>query len=728
MSEVLGQAESLAAMAPIVRRTVREIGGATAIGAVTAGRRGHGWRAAVGKNRALLAMALSIAAILALSLAYLDRQRADLLSQFASEQQQRLTDVSRVLGDRLAAIEKDARLAATIARGARIGRDDDQASQDREIASVFRGLVAIVEPYRTLGLFTKDRGPAVVAIDPTEKSAATVAQLVEASAALARRMLGGDAPTPTGVVSIGARSLLLYGRRAGDSEVVVMSIDGPMLLSDVLRPLPGKARFLVEDTTGGVWTDCEDRVTCRRRNVGDGIWQAVFEQPRDATPRRLPAAALPDGRADAIAFVRDVPLANGGPYRVALVTSTGELDRRQGRATWQLLLTSLGAVAAALTFGRFIVRQRTRATELQTRLQSAQELAELRERSDLIMENVPVGIIGVTATGAGVFANRFVTGRAPGTPRTDGPGLSAPLARWLTGLSGDVRRSVETRAPVVLSPTDAHARFPVAEAVDVRIIPLDRGIGDVEALVLVEDLSALKALEQRLLRAEKLVTASVLSAGLAHDLGTPLMVIRGRAEHLLDTATPEAAKDLTAVIEQIDSIAATMKQVLDFTRSRPVETTATDAVTVADKAIALLEWRLSAKRVQVALDVAPGVRPPPVAADAHQLEQVFINLLLNALDASSENGRITIGFQRHDPQARTLRLSVRDRGEGIVPENLAAVFDPYFTTKKPGEGAGLGLSIVAQIVRNHGGTIKLTSELGTGTTVAIDWPLAEEQT
>jgi signal transduction histidine kinase len=113
---------------------------------------------------------------------------------------------------------------------------------------------------------------------------------------------------------------------------------------------------------------------------------------------------------------------------------------------------------------------------------------------------------------------------------------------------------------------------------------------------------------------------------------------------------------------------------------------------------------------------------PPLAADPDQLQQVFVNLLLNACDASQEGDRILV--RACVTREQQVQIEVEDRGCGIAPEHMNTVFDPFFTTKKRGEGTGLGLPIAASIVRNHGGQINLSSTPGKGTIATVLWPAA----
>jgi two-component system, NtrC family, sensor histidine kinase HydH len=213
----------------------------------------------------------------------------------------------------------------------------------------------------------------------------------------------------------------------------------------------------------------------------------------------------------------------------------------------------------------------------------------------------------------------------------------------------------------------------------------------------------------------------VLSAGIAHEIGSPLVVIRGRAEQVLRSLDGgPRSDDLRMIIKHIDHIASTIRQVLDFSRRQAIERRATALDMVLGRARGLLQWKLDARHLE--LELALEDELPLVAADPDQLQQVLVNLLLNACDASKEGDRIVISARTARPGV--VQIEVADRGCGIAPEHMNAIFDPFFTTKKRGEGTGLGLSIVASIVRNHNGEINVASAIGKGTTIIIGWPVA----
>ncbi|HEX6838604.1 MAG TPA: ATP-binding protein, partial [Polyangia bacterium] len=255
-------------------------------------------------------------------------------------------------------------------------------------------------------------------------------------------------------------------------------------------------------------------------------------------------------------------------------------------------------------------------------------------------------------------------------------------------------------------------------------IPLARPLADVDCFVVIHDRTDLRRLERSLMRAEKLATIGTLSAGIAHEVGTPLGIISGRAEQLL-TRVPDGEageamkKGLSSILGQVDKVSTTIRQLLDFARTRPVTVEAVSAASAVGAAASLLEHRFRQAKVAVSTDAPPSL--PPLAADPGQLEQVLVNLLMNACDACAAGGHVTARALAGDDG---VVLEVADDGSGIAAEHLPSVLDPFFTTKKRGQGTGLGLTIAADIVKNHGGSLAIDSAPGRGTTVRVVWPAA----
>jgi signal transduction histidine kinase len=300
--------------------------------------------------------------------------------------------------------------------------------------------------------------------------------------------------------------------------------------------------------------------------------------------------------------------------------------------------------------------------------------------------------------------------------------LASPLGIWsVTVISApdvDVRQRAFLRQLVITSIGVAAAMLAVG------LLVLRQHATAAALAARLQAAEEVAALQRQLVRAEKLVTVGVLSAGIAHEIGTPLAVVRGRAEHMLERKLGERdTEDLRAVVGEIDRISSTIRQVLDFSREHPVEVAETDARAAIARAVELLGWRLDGRGIAVVVDAPSDL--PPLAVESDQLQQVMVNLLMNACDASPVGSPIRVAVSRDGKRRDRLRIRIVDRGSGIPPEHLNAVFDPYFTTKERGEGTGLGLAVVGQIVRSHRGEITLKSAVGLGTVATLFWPIAD---
>jgi len=233
-----------------------------------------------------------------------------------------------------------------------------------------------------------------------------------------------------------------------------------------------------------------------------------------------------------------------------------------------------------------------------------------------------------------------------------------------------------------------------------------------------------------LLRSAKLASLGELATGLAHEINNPLATISAEQTNLADlTGDLELAPPLRRLFEQ--SIERCKRQVarcgsitakmLQFGRNTGTELRATAIEPVLREIALLLMSRTRTRHVVLQLEIAPDL--PLAWVDGNELEQVLVNLVNNSTDAMPRGGTIEIAAVR---EADHLLLTVRDDGGGIAPDDLDNVFQPFFTTKPPGEGTGLGLSVVYGIVRGWGGTIHAESVPGQGTTMAIRIPLADE--
>ncbi len=232
------------------------------------------------------------------------------------------------------------------------------------------------------------------------------------------------------------------------------------------------------------------------------------------------------------------------------------------------------------------------------------------------------------------------------------------------------------------------------------------------------------AMQRRLGQAERLAVAGRLMAEVAHEIGTPLHSISGHVELLRqDLAAPGwAAADVgrrLAIIEsQLARVTEIIARLLDLTRRPPGQPAAVDVNRVVRETADVVRPGLTGAGLALELALAPGL--PAVPGHASQLQQVVLNLLTNAIDATAPGGRVTLATAA--PAAGEVEIAVTDTGCGIAPEDRARIFEPFFSTKADGRGAGLGLFISAEIVREHGGRILLDTEVGRGSTFRVRLP------
>jgi two-component system, NtrC family, sensor kinase len=246
---------------------------------------------------------------------------------------------------------------------------------------------------------------------------------------------------------------------------------------------------------------------------------------------------------------------------------------------------------------------------------------------------------------------------------------------------------------------------------------------------LLATLEQLKATQAQLVQAEKLSAIGQLVAGVAHELNNPLTSVIGYAqlveEELRAGPSPrppgEVAHDLRRIAEESERAARIIRNLLTFARQQGAARAPQDVVDLCQRVAALREYSFRMSGVE--LTTALPSRLPRVLADGGQLQQLLLNLVLNAEQAmrSSNERKLSI-TARHDPGANAVELSVADSGHGIECANLSRIFDPFFTTREVGEGTGLGLSICYGIVRDHGGQIAVESRPDEGTTFTVLLP------
>lgn len=245
----------------------------------------------------------------------------------------------------------------------------------------------------------------------------------------------------------------------------------------------------------------------------------------------------------------------------------------------------------------------------------------------------------------------------------------------------------------------------------------------IQAILFENDVSEKHRLEASLAQAEKLAAIGQLAAGVAHEINNPLTAVIANAQ-LLQRALGDEDKDLSEMALMIqqagERAAGVVGELLDLSRQERIDVAPVDVNTTLRKALALAQPRLTESGIR--LEFTPQSGLPTVHANADRLTGVWLNLLINAMDAiEGEGGVIRVATQQDGSQ---VLVTVSDNGPGIQPEQLGRVFEPFFTTKDPGRGTGLGLSISHRVIRQTGGDIRAESQPGVGTTLRVSLPVA----
>nr|MCU0255675.1 ATP-binding protein [Vicinamibacterales bacterium] len=378
-----------------------------------------------------------------------------------------------------------------------------------------------------------------------------------------------------------------------------------------------------------------------------------------------------------------------------------------------LLAGVAGQVATALENGRLYSELRVKADELN----------RLREFSENIIASLNDGLVVVGLDGRILRWNPSIE-LLCGVPRSQAVGRR--LEDVFGGMFLDaLRAAMESEAgegTLNRTPLDSRHPEPRSLLVNAAVAPLRTPDGKVAGtIVIVEDTTARVKLEEQLQISEKMASIGLLAAGVAHEVNTPLTGISSYTQMLLEQA--EVDDPRTPLLQKIERqtfrAAKIVNGLLNLARPAQTEFGPVDVNAVINDVIALLEHQLRGARIQVRRELSP--TPPVVLGIEHKLQQVFLNLLLNARDAMPSGGWLSVSSRVEDGR---VVVEVGDTGAGIAQEHLSRIYDPFFTTKPIGQGTGLGLAITYGIVQEHHGTITCRSSAGQGTTFVIDLPAA----
>jgi signal transduction histidine kinase len=368
-----------------------------------------------------------------------------------------------------------------------------------------------------------------------------------------------------------------------------------------------------------------------------------------------------------------------------------------------------------------------------------EEYERLKEFSENIVESINVGILAVDLNDRVESWNTQIE-RLTGTAR--GAALGRRLAelfpaelckefdqvRGQTGVHNIYKFVLQGPAGLTHGNSNGNGNGrgngSGAHTLNLAIAPLvAKDLQQIGRLIIFDDVTDRDELERQLVQADKLSSIGLLAAGVAHEVNTPLAVISTYAQMLAKQISEDEQKSklLDKIAKQTFRASEIVNSLLSFSRTSTTEFVEVDVSKVIQETLNLVEHQLRQSAIEVKLDTQTAL--PPVKGNAGKLQQVFLNLFLNARDAMEAGGTLAIRAWSEDGFAR---IDVADSGQGIQPENLARIYDPFFTTKAARKGTGLGLSVTYGIVREHGGTIEVESRPGAGSRFRVDLPLARK--
>jgi len=378
----------------------------------------------------------------------------------------------------------------------------------------------------------------------------------------------------------------------------------------------------------------------------------------------------------------------------------------------ELLLTIAGYLAIALDNAQLY-------TSLE---QKAVQIERLKDFSENIVESLNVGVLALDLNGAVESWNTQLE-RLIGVPRQQAIGSKVERV-----LPPDLMAEIEARAgdERVSSLYKFHMRNGAGRnlVVNVSIAPLVGKSGDrIGRLILVDDITQRIRLEEQLIQTEKLTSLGLLAAGVAHEVNTPLAVISNYIQMLAKQLPGDDPRHqlIDKVVKQTFRASEIVNNLLNFSRTGATEFAEVNLNAVVEETLSLVAHPFRTAHVQVTRNMQEDL--PAVLGSNNKLQQVFLNLFMNAKDSMPAGGMVEIRTASHNG---SVEIVITDTGTGIPTENLHRIFDPFFTTKSMGRGTGLGLSVSYGIIKEHAGKVDVRSTQGKGTSFRLEFPVARK--
>lgn len=667
------------------------------------------WKANGGLRAGTVGLALTLAGVFGATAWTVAADRQELVRRFESEREAQLTDVAGLVEGKFSDIHDDLELTARLAYNV----------YPEQQEAIIMALLGAVKGYRAAALVDAQGGVKLVSDPRVDEELSPVVRdaVVEAGK---QAIVRGTYVSPR--VGEDDSWFRAFGQvvPSGQGAFVVLA-DTREFLDDIKVLASDPATLVVVLGPQGRFAPVTSEVVLA--HADDPSVQALLAQmvAQDRGSYRLTWSSsgwTGFERGDVVVAYRRINALPNSHWSVATLTSLSAIRSHEAALTNRLLSFAAFVTVLLVGFGLYLIVSTRRTAGLRERLRTASELAHLNQKADTILQTIPMAVCVIDQEGRVTAANsawhrEFQVARGESLT-SDNLGILSPVVEAaMRGESGDVFSEDEE----LLGSLGSFHAFAV---------PFVPGADDARVLLVVEDVSQMRRLEAQLVRAEKLSTVGVLAAGIAHEIGTPLGVVRGRAEYILGKTQDESshAKGLRVIIDQIDRVSRIIQELLDFSRTEAVSTTRVPLAPVLAKIQELLRAEITSRQITWDVDVPADL--PALAADPDRLEQVLVNLLVNARDAleGCDTRQIVVRAEAGDGE---VCVSVQDTGKGIAADDLPKIFDPFYSTKKRGQGTGLGLAVVAQIVRSHRGRIEVSSEPEVGTRFDIHWPVYQSK-
>ena len=414
----------------------------------------------------------------------------------------------------------------------------------------------------------------------------------------------------------------------------------------------------------------------------------------------------------------------------AKAVSRGDLTQRIDAATTD----EIGQLAEAFNhMTAQLLQQRTALEDAHTELsQRFREMADLKSYTDSILSSLTTGVVTIDLEGRVVTLNPaaelltgFFAGEAVGRYSTEVFASTGEIADVLM-------ETLTSRNPLAGITLTLTRRNGVTVPIELSTAPLKGSDGkDLGVVGVFRDLSAVRALEDRLQRSDRLAALGTLAAALGHEIKNPLTSILTFSRHLSRRYADEGFREKfqRVVPRELERINEIVERLMELARPARLSFTTVQLPALLDGVIDLYGNEVEAKRTSVTREYARDV--PAIRADENALYRVIVNLVANSLEAMAPGGRLTLRLAwaegpRRLGHHRRVQIEIEDTGPGIPARERDQIFNPFYTTKDG--GTGLGLAIVHKIVEEHGGTIDVASTPGVGTTFRIVLPVLEEET